>query len=439
MPQSSVIHAGEGSKSTNPLAAAQALSSRIAAINELAVAINRSLNIDEILRVVGRKTKWLLDFDHLSIYLIRQSDMLVNLFGPPLSLEQVKASNFGSIQRALKSGQSQIVRQSSDMFWPDHAAAMVVPLENQRGRFGALIFSSAQPSAYTLDDIRIAYLLALQLSSALQNAERFEEINLLYAIIADEQRRSEDLLLNILPSEIAQELKSTGKVKPVYYQTASVLFADFHGFTQLSECYTPEALVDELDTCFSYFDQIIDKYGLEKLKTIGDSYMCVGGIPTPTVTHAVDAVLAAMEMQIYIQIRKAQKQKLNQPYWDIRIGIHSGPVMAGVIGRKKFAYDVWGDTVNIASRMESSGVPGKINISEATFTLVQDFFEMQYRGKIVAKNKGNLDMFLVMGIRDRLSHYASGVLPNHEFIDLYLAMHPDSTSFEPQKWVSQAV
>ncbi|MBD2256057.1 adenylate/guanylate cyclase domain-containing protein [Pseudanabaena sp. FACHB-2040] len=439
MPQLSAINAVESSKSTNQLASAQALSSRIAAINEIAVAVNRSLNVNEILKIVGKKSKWLIEIDHLSVYLISQeSDSLVNLFGSNLELDQVKNSKFDSIHRALRSGQPQVVRQPSDMFWPEHKAAMIVPLENQRGRFGALVFSSIQPAAYTLDDVRIGYLLALQLSSAIQNAERFEEINRLYAVIADEQRRSEELLLNILPDEIAKELKSTGKVKPVYYKSVSVLFADFNGFTQLSESFTPEELVDELDTCFSYFDQVIDKYGLEKLKTIGDSYMCVGGIPIPSATHAVDAVLAAMEMQLYIQIRKAQKKKLNQPYWDVRIGIHSGPIMAGVIGRKKFAYDVWGDTVNIASRMESSGVPGKINISSATFELAKDFFEIKYRGKIVAKNKGSLDMFLVTGIQDQLSLYPGGVLPNHDFVNLYLARHPEAPVIETQKWISLA-
>lgn len=431
------INAAQNLNLSNPLASAQALSSRIAAINEIAVAINRPLNVDEILSILGKKSKWLIDFDHLSVYLIRQgSDRLVNLFGPALALDQIKDPKCISIRRALISGKPQIVRQESDMLWPDHAAAMIVPLEHQQKRFGAIIFSSTQPSTYTLDDLRIGYLLALQLSSAIQNAERFEEINRLYALLAGEQKRSEELLLNILPSEIAKELKSTGKVKPIYYQSASVLFADFHGFTQLSEQFTPEELVDELDTCFSYFDQVIDKYGLEKLKTIGDSYMCVGGIPVLNTTHAVDAVLAAIEMQMYIQIRKAQKQKLSQPYWDVRIGIHSGSMMAGVIGRKKFTYDVWGDAVNTASRMESCGVPGKINISKETSDLIQKFFKIEYRGKINAKNKGSLDMFLVTGIQDGLSLDPGGVLPNRKFIDLYLAMHPGSSATKPQQWIS---
>jgi class 3 adenylate cyclase len=238
------------------------------------------------------------------------------------------------------------------------------------------------------------------------------ELRLAAKKLEAEKRRSEQLLLNILPLEVADELKNRGKVEPVNYESVSVLFTDFKGFTQLSEQLTPKELVDELDYCFSYFDEIIEKHNLEKLKTIGDSYMAAGGIPTLNTTHAIDTVLAALEIQAFMQQRQEQKMRNNSPYWEIRIGIHSGPLMAGVIGQKKFAYDVWGDTVNTASRMESSGVAGKINISQSTFELIKNYFECDYRGKLPAKNKGELDMYLVKGIKHHFSTSTQGSLPN---------------------------
>jgi class 3 adenylate cyclase len=245
------------------------------------------------------------------------------------------------------------------------------------------------------------------------------EMNQLYSQLHAERRKSEELLLNTLPRKIADELKQTGKVKPVYYQSASILFTDFKDFTKLAEQLTPEELVDELDYCFSSFDMLIEAHNLEKLKTIGDSYMCVGGIPTPHPTHAIDAVLAALQIQAFMGWRRQEKIQNNQPYWEIRIGIHSGPLLAGVIGKKKFTYDVWGDAVNIASRMESSSLPGAINISQSTFELVKDFFDCEYRGKIAVKNKGDIDMYFVNGIKKHLSFDPLGLLPNDDFNALY--------------------
>jgi class 3 adenylate cyclase len=248
------------------------------------------------------------------------------------------------------------------------------------------------------------------------------EMHQVYAQLHSEQRKSDELLLNILPRKIADELKQTGKIKPVYYESASVLFTDFKDFTKLAEQLTPEALVDELDYCFSYFDMVIEAHSLEKLKTIGDSYMCVGGIPTTTSTHAVDAVLAALHIQAFMDWRRQEKMLNNQPYWEIRIGIHSGSLLAGVIGKKKFSYDVWGDAVNIASRMESASIPGAINISQATFELVKDFFECEYRGKVAARNKGDIDMYFVKGIKKKLALDFLRLLPNDEFNSLYLTV-----------------
>lgn len=381
------------------LAEAQALSIRISAVNEIATAINRTLDLGQILRVVGKQAKWLLDFEHCSVCL-QSTHNCTTLFGKPINVDITELPEGGPIKKAFKTGQSQLIQEKCvTSILSDYASQIIIPLESEGKVLGTINFATTTPRAYTQEDLRIGYLLALQLSSAIRNAERFKEINRLYSELEAEKRKSDELLLNVLPVDIANELKNNGKVEPVYYDCVSVLFTDFKGFSQLSEKMTPRELVDELDYCFSYFDRVVDKYSLEKLKTIGDSYMCAAGIPKPNPNHAFDAVLAALEIQQFMELRKMQKSQQNISYWSIRIGIHSGPLLAGVIGNKKFAYDVWGDTVNTASRMESSGIPGNINISSATFELVKDFCECEYRGKISAKNKGELDMYLIRNLK----------------------------------------
>ncbi|WP_373538234.1 adenylate/guanylate cyclase domain-containing protein [Microcoleus sp.] len=377
------------------LAETQALSIRIAAVNEIATAINRTLDLNQILRVVGKQAKWLLDFEHCSVCL-HSSSTCTTLFGKHIPVEISALPDSSPINKAFKTRQPQLIQEAgATAILSPYASQIILPLESEGKVLGTINFATTKPRSYTQEDLRIGYLLALQLSSAIRNAERFKEMNNLYLELDAEKHKSDQLLLNVLPVEIAEELKNNGKVEPVHYDCVSVLFTDFQDFTKLSEKMTPRDLVDELDYCFSYFDRVMDKYCLEKLKTIGDSYMCAAGIPVPRATHAFDAVLGALEIQQFMELRKVHKAQHNIPYWDIRIGIHSGPILAGVIGNKKFAYDVWGDTVNTASRMESSGVPGKINISSATFELVKDFCECEYRGKILAKNKGEMDMYLV--------------------------------------------
>ena len=186
------------------------------------------------------------------------------------------------------------------------------------------------------------------------------------------KKRSDELLLNILPEETAEELKETGTAKAKRFEKVSVLFTDFKNFTQASEKLTPEELVAEINHCYSEFDRIITRHGIEKIKTIGDSYMCAGGLPVPNETHPFDMINAALEMAAFIEtIRKKGCRRVNQPLI-YRIGIHTGPVVAGIVGIKKFSYDIWGDTVNTASRMESSGAIGKVNISGSTYELVKD-------------------------------------------------------------------
>jgi class 3 adenylate cyclase len=214
--------------------------------------------------------------------------------------------------------------------------------------------------------------------------------------LAMEQQKSEKLLLNILPRETAEELKHTGAARSRQFDSVTILFSDFKNFTLASERMSPEELVNEIHRYFSYFDSIMEKYGLEKIKTIGDAYMCAGGIPDENTTHASDVIRAAIDMQQYVANLKKEKIAAGEIFFEIRIGIHTGPVVAGIVGTKKFAYDVWGDTVNLASRMESSGEVGRVNISATTYKLVKDSFPCEYRGKVSAKNKGEIDMYFVV-------------------------------------------
>ena len=217
--------------------------------------------------------------------------------------------------------------------------------------------------------------------------------------ISKEKQRSEELLLNILPEEVAEELKATGEAEAKQIDQATVLFTDFKGFTAMSEQLSPKELVRDLHECFSAFDRICESHGLEKIKTIGDAYMAAGGLPTPNATHANDVIEAALEMRDFIAEGKARKLAQGAAYFEIRIGVHTGPVVAGIVGVKKFQYDIWGDTVNTASRMESSGEVGQVNISEATYSLVREqagsLFDFTPRGFVKAKGKGEMQMFFV--------------------------------------------
>lgn len=233
-------------------------------------------------------------------------------------------------------------------------------------------------------------------------------VMLIFAIIFFSQRnkikkgkkQSDDLLLNILPAEVAEELKANGKTEAKHFDEATILFTDFKGFTEHSAKLSAQDLVLELNTCFKAFDGIMDKYKIEKIKTIGDAYMAASGINTDGINELKSAklmVLAALEMQDFISKRKAENDAANKPAFEMRLGIHTGPVVAGIVGVKKFQYDIWGDTVNTASRMESNGEAGKVNISQATFELLKDDsqFSFESRGKIEAKGKGEMEMYFV--------------------------------------------
>ncbi len=222
-----------------------------------------------------------------------------------------------------------------------------------------------------------------------------EEIESQKIELEKEKDKANSLLLNILPYEIAEELKLRGKAMARKYNEVGVLFSDFKDFTIISEKLDPQVILSELDYCFQAFDDIVEKYGLEKIKTIGDSYMCTGGLPAMDKFSSQKLVMAALDMQAFLVNHK--KINPNDHLTQLRIGINTGPVIAGVVGKLKFAYDVWGDTVNTAARLESHGEPGKINISRATYDLIKDDFNCTYRGKINVKGKGELEMYFVDG------------------------------------------
>ena len=212
-----------------------------------------------------------------------------------------------------------------------------------------------------------------------------------------EKDRSENLLLNILPADIAEELKMKGKADARDFEMVSILFTDFKGFTQASAKLKAQDLVSEINACFEAFDGIVSKYGIEKIKTIGDAYMAAGGLPVPTDDSVRNTVLSALEMQAFIENRKSERDAIGKPAFEMRVGIHTGPVVAGIVGVKKFQYDIWGDTVNTASRMESNGVVGEVNISQSTYELLKTDpeFAFETRGKIEAKGKGEIEMYFV--------------------------------------------
>ena len=214
-------------------------------------------------------------------------------------------------------------------------------------------------------------------------------------IIESERKKSDALLLNILPVETAEELKEKGFAEARTFESVSVIFTDFKDFTKVAESLDAKSLVKEIDYVFKKFDEIITKHNIEKIKTIGDAYMAAAGLPIENKTHAVDMVSAALEILETIEEIKTDRKNKGLPFFEIRIGIHTGPVVAGIVGTKKFAYDIWGDAVNVASRMESSGEAGKINISGSTYELIKNQFKCHYRGKVTAKNKGEIDMYFV--------------------------------------------
>lgn len=228
------------------------------------------------------------------------------------------------------------------------------------------------------------------------NASLENKVALRTAQLQEERDKSEKLLLNILPKSIADELKENGEAKAKKHEQVTVVFTDFVNFTRICEVLSPEELVNELDQCFRLFDEISHKYGLEKIKTIGDAYLCACGVPSFREDHAIASVMAATEMIKAIRLFNENNKSKNIPEFNIRIGIHTGPLISGVVGTRKFAYDIWGDTVNIAARMEQNSHAGKINVSQSTYEILKNEFRFEHRGKIKIKNKDEVDMYFLL-------------------------------------------
>jgi len=229
----------------------------------------------------------------------------------------------------------------------------------------------------------------------LETKKHFKMLRSKNEIIKNEQKKSDELLLNILPAVVANELKLNGVAVAKRHEHATVFFSDFKDFSKIAKLLSPEKLVSQLDIHFKAFDKIIEKYNIEKIKTIGDAYMCVGGLTETNPHNALEIIKAALEIQTYLKNLKKEKSKKGEAYFEARIGIHTGPIVAGVVGSKKFAYDVWGDTVNIAARLETNGEVGKVNISHSTYKLVRGKYNCISRGKIPMKNRGEIEMYFI--------------------------------------------
>ncbi len=234
-----------------------------------------------------------------------------------------------------------------------------------------------------------------------------------YAKVSSEVAPVASSHTGVLAADMVKETHSKSKSKK--YKKVTVLFADIQGFTKIVEHMNPEQLIDELDKYFIFFDEVVEKFNIEKIKTIGDAYMCAGGLPDKNRTNPVDVVLAGMAMQNYMKSIQHSRANNEFGFWELRVGIHTGSVISGMIGNKKRYFDIWGDSVNIASRMESSGIAGEINITGVTYNLIKDYFVCEYRGKMPIKYKGETDMYFVRGIMPSLSEGGAGRVPNQLF------------------------
>jgi class 3 adenylate cyclase len=295
------------------------------------------------------------------------------------------------------------MRKSTPLYDINHAALKIFDVVNILLAFG---FFTVWAFYFTVSVNRSDIIIEKQTRELAQAEHAIEQAKIQQRlemqehetmVVTQEKERYEELLLNILPYEVAQELKEHGKSEARMYNEVTVMFTDFKGFTKISEKLKPEELVHEIDVCFKAFDNIISKYEIEKIKTIGDSYMAVSGLPVVNDDHAEQVVKACLEIQDFMRRHNSGLATAGKEIFETRIGVHTGSVVAGIVGVKKFAYDIWGDTVNIASRMESSCKEGKVNISGTTYELIKDQFACTYRGKIEAKNKGEIDMYFVDG------------------------------------------
>lgn len=271
-----------------------------------------------------------------------------------------------------------------------------VPLINPEGyALGTLCVIDVKPRELSTRQQEFLRCLGRQTSAQLELRRKVVLLARTHDELAAEKSRADALLRAILPEPVAEQLKRDRRVQPRYFSAVTIGFVDFQGFTSRALQMEPRRLLDDLDFYFSAYDEIVGRHRLEKLKTIGDAYMFVGGLPEENSTHPKDACAASLEIQDFMARENHRRARLNLPAWEVRIGLHTGAVMAGVVGRRKFAYDIWGDAVNVAARVESAGEAGRVNISDRTQQHVKDHFVTEHRGRIQVKNRGELDMYFV--------------------------------------------
>jgi class 3 adenylate cyclase len=291
-----------------------------------------------------------------------------------------------------------------------------IPLVTPEGFvLGTLCVMDFQVRHLTHEQLESLRRLSRQLLAQLDLRRRLVELDQAQREAAAERERSEQLLANVLPRPVAEELKGSGKVATRYFQATTILFADMRGFTRLAELVEPAALINLLDQYFTAFDEICGRHQLERIKTMGDAYLAISGVPRAIATHAIDACLAALEIQATVARMKAQREKARLPVLEVRIGLHTGPVIAGLVGKRRFSYDVWGDAVNIAALMEANGVPGRINISDTLAGQVSKLFDLQPRGSVEAKHKGAMRMHFLDGLSAGLAREPERWQPNERF------------------------
>lgn len=400
---------------------------------------------EALLRRIIESVKVVMDSDLASLFLVdRQSGELISRI--TLDGSEIRVpSGQGIVGHVAATGEiinipdayedSRFDRTNDESSGYRTRSILCMPLRGHTGEIiGAIeALNKRDAGHYDADDEELLQAFASLAGMCLENAHAYdqleqERISLEVKVhertqdLEAAKKKSDELLLNILPEETANEIKLTGSYAPRRYEQVTVMFTDFEGFTNIAGNLEADELVGELDKCFFYFDETVARNRLEKIKTLGDGYMCAGGLPVANHTHPVDAVLAAIEIQAFMNQMREIKRELGEEFWELRVGIHTGPVVAGVAGKHKFAYDIWGDTVNLAARMESGGTTGRVNISEVTHGLVDRFFVTEYRGKFPVKHKGEIDMYYVNGIHPELSISGEGRVPNQDFQKLYAGL-----------------
>ncbi len=380
---------------------------------EIGKKITANLNIKEIIKNVYTYSKSSMNVDEMQVMFMKAGEpILIHIDHNNLETEELNAEGIkkNHLMAWVLKNKKEVMLQDAPSDYAQYVdkpvvsksnnkigSVMCVPMNMHNESIGAIAVSSTQTDVYNKYHLEFIRTLGSYLTVALDNASIHDQLNNTKQIIEEEKGKSEKLLLNILPEEIADELKLKGEAEARSFENASILFTDFRDFTNASEKMSAKELISELNVCFIAFDELCEKYQVEKIKTIGDSFMAAGGIPVASEESTKNTVLLALDMIAFIDKRIAERKSEGKIPFQMRVGINTGSVVAGIVGKKKFQYDIWGDAVNVASRMESHGEVGKVNISNQTYSAIKDDtdFVFEHRGKIAAKGKGEIDMYFV--------------------------------------------